>query len=424
LISKKTTMNHALILGFVWPEPNSSAAGSRMLQLIGLFLSKQWNVTFASAAALSPHMEDLQALGVSTSQIKINDSSFDDYIVDLQPDIVVFDRFMTEEQFGWRITKNIPKALRILNTEDLHCLRKTRQECFKKEKPYTIDDLLNNDFTKREIASIYRCDLSLMISYEEMNLLEKHFKIDKKLLFYLPFLYQPLTQKDVQNWPKFDDRVDFISIGNFRHEPNWQSVLYLKKTIWPIISAALPKVKLHVYGAYPPPKATQLNDPKTNFHIAGWTDDAPLAMKKAKVCLAPLQFGAGIKGKLALAMRYGTPSVTTNIGAEGMLPEDADWNGFVANTPETFAKAAIRLYTNQNIWQQSQQNGIEIHNTLFNKDKYITAVIERIGNIQENLSEHRTFNFIGNMLGYHTARSTEYMSRWIEEKNKPFKEKP
>ncbi|WP_298543500.1 glycosyltransferase [uncultured Aquimarina sp.] len=411
-------MNSILIIGNVWPEPNSSAAGARMLQLIQLFLSEGWKITFASTAAENNHMHNIETLGVSKANIEINNDSFDNFLNKLHPNIVVFDRFMTEEQFGWRVTKHLPDTLKILNTEDLHCLRKTRQEAFKAGTTFNYSDLKKSDITKREIASIYRCDLSLIISDFETNLLKKEFNIDKELTHHLPFLLDSITEETKQKWPTFSKRNHFITIGNFRHEPNWNSILYLKETIWPLIKKQLPEVELHIYGAYPPPKATQLHNAQQGFHIKGWAKNAQEVMKQARVCLAPLRFGAGIKGKLAEAMLYGTPSITSSIGAEGMLGEDSDWNGFIKDKPEEFANAAVKLHNNQNIWSQAQQNGIEIINTLFSKEKYSNQFIQKIVELQNNLENHRSKNFIGSMLQYHTLRSTEFMSRWIEEKNR------
>ncbi len=111
---------HILILGTVWVEPNSSAAGSRMLQLIELFQDQNYKVTFASTAQKSEKAANLTSLQVDEVAIELNSSSFDDFISNLKPTIVLFDRFMTEEQFGWRVAENCPNALRILDTEDLH----------------------------------------------------------------------------------------------------------------------------------------------------------------------------------------------------------------------------------------------------------------------------------------------------------------
>ena len=88
-----------LIIGFVWPEPNSSGAGTRMLQLIALFQEQNWNITFASAAADSEFMFDVTTIGVQKVAIAINDSSFDSFVKKLNPSIVLFDRFVVEEQF-------------------------------------------------------------------------------------------------------------------------------------------------------------------------------------------------------------------------------------------------------------------------------------------------------------------------------------
>jgi hypothetical protein len=117
-----------LVIGFVYPEPNSSAAGSRMLQLIAAFQAQNYNVVFATSCKKSDNAFDLESIGVSVVQIKLNQSSFDVFVKTLNPAIVLFDRFMTEEQFGWRVHEQCPDALKILDTEDLHFLRKGRQK--------------------------------------------------------------------------------------------------------------------------------------------------------------------------------------------------------------------------------------------------------------------------------------------------------
>ena len=204
---------HILIIGKVWPEPSSSAAGSRTLQLINLFLEQNWQVSFACAASESDYSFDLKSLGISTLHIVLNDSSFDDLVKNMQPHMVLFDRFTSEEQFGWRVAQNCPNALRILDTIDLHCLRLSRQEAIKQNRDFSLLDL-NSDFAKREIASIYRSDVSLMISDYEMDLLINHFKIDNSLLHYVPFLLDPILIKNNQ-WPSFSEREHFLRKKRF-----------------------------------------------------------------------------------------------------------------------------------------------------------------------------------------------------------------
>jgi glycosyltransferase involved in cell wall biosynthesis len=406
-----------LIIGFVWPEPNSSAAGGRMLQLIKQFQQQGFSITFASPAMDSDFMADLATLNVDKKSIALNCSSFDAFIKELNPAVVLFDRFMIEEQFGWRVAENCPEALRILDTEDLHCLRLARQKAFKAHRDFTISDALKEDVAKREIASILRCDLSLMISEFEMDLLKTTFKIDKKLLYYLPFLLEPLTETTFEKLPTFEERNDFIFIGNFLHEPNWNAVQYLKETIWPLLRKQLPDAQLHIYGAYPSQKVMQLHQSKEGFLIKGRATDANEVVQKAKIVLAPLRFGAGIKGKLIEAMQCGTPSITTTIGAESMQGNLA-WNGFVTDDINEFTVATVKLYQDKELWTAAQQNGIAIINQRYSKGLFEKDFAFQIHFLHSNLQQHRLDNFFGALLQHHTLTSTKYMSRWIEAKNK------
>lgn len=411
------SMKCVLIIGFVWPEPNSSAAGGRMLQLISIYKEMGYEVTFASPAMDSDFMVDLASLGVAKKSIVLNCSSFDVFVKELNPAIVLFDRFMIEEQFGWRVAENCPDALRILDTEDLHCLRMARQKAFKENREFTTNDLLVEEVAKREIASILRSDISLMISEYEMEVLENIFKIDSRLLYYLPLLLDPIQQTSVQNLPSFEDRKDFIFIGNFLHEPNWNAVQYLKETIWPLIRKQMPAAVLQVYGAYPSQKVLQLHLPKEGFFIMGRAQNAQEVVRKARVVLAPLRFGAGIKGKLVEAMQCGTPSVTTTIGAESMCG-NMEWNGFVANDTQDFADKAVALYQDENLWYRSQENGFGIIEKRYLKSLFTGDLMQYVLRVQSGLKQHRLDNFIGSLLQHHTLTSTKYMSRWIEEKNK------
>jgi glycosyltransferase involved in cell wall biosynthesis len=406
-----------LIIGFVWPEPNSSAAGGRMMQLISIFKENGFEITFASPALDSDFMVDLSEFGVIKKSIELNNSSFDDFIVALNPDVVLFDRFMIEEQFGWRVSENCPKAIRLLDTEDLHCLRTARQKAFKENRIFELQDLLSEEVAKREIASILRCDLSFIISEFEMKLLKDIFKIDSDLLHYLPFLVNEMSEENLQELPSFEQRKNFVFIGNFLHEPNWNTVQYLKETIWPEIKKQFPEAALEVYGAYPSQKVLQLHQPKNGFCIMGRAEDANEIVKNARIVLAPIRFGAGLKGKLLEAMQCGTPSVTTTIGSEAMhgnLP----WNGFITDDIQEFAKKAVELYSDEKLWKQAQKNGIAIVNACYQKDNYSAELLDKVNSLLNDSENHRLHNFMGSLLQHHTLKSTKYMAKWIEAKNK------
>ena len=400
-----------LIIGLVWPEPSSSAAGTRMIQLVDLFLCKGYHITFASAASKSDFSYHFSETKVSEQQIKLNDESFNSFLKGLNPDIVMFDRFMVEEQYGWRVQQECPDALRILDTEDLHFLRSARQISNKKQE--ALD--LFNDVAKREIASILRCDKSLIISEKEMEILQDNFNIDPALLHYLPFLETEITTEVIQKWIPFEERADFVFIGNFLHEPNWNTVQTLKTKVWPLLRKKLPGVGLNIFGAYAAQKALQLNNTNEKFFIRGRAENAQQTIARHKILIAPIQFGAGVKGKFIDAMHTGTPSVTTTPGAEGMKG-DFEWCGFIEDNLEIFVDKAVELYSNHKIWLSAQEKGATIVNNRYSTAAFADAFIAEIEEL--DVTAHRQKNFIGQILNHHTLQRTKYMSLWIEEKNR------
>ena len=407
-----------LIIAYVLPEPKSTGSGARMMGLIHAFLQQGWQVHVASPAVATPYSEDLSGLGIEISEIAVNDSSFDAFMVKMNPNIVLFDRFMMEEQFGWRVAKACPDAMRMIETVDLHCLREARHAQVKRTHAVAIQpeqEDLYGEIAWREIASIYRSDLSLLISDVELEVLDKSFGVADKLLHLCPLM---LDAPHIKALPSFEQRAHFISIGNFRHAPNWDAVLWLKESIWSLIRKQLPQAELHIYGAYTPPKAAALHNPNAGFLIKDRAENVQDVMSNARIHLAPLRFGAGVKTKLSDAMSFGTPSITTSVGAEGMMV-GSDWAGHIKDEPQAFADAAVALYQDKIAWEQAQIHGAKIVTTLFNQADNQHALLHRILEVKEHLAAHRQQNFIGQMLNHHHHRSTEFMSRWIELKNKP-----
>ena len=400
--------HRCLLFSTLLPEPSSTAAGRRLVDLIQLLQSAGSEVSICYAAPPSPFSvgSDLFA---KTLHIDPNNAEADHLLREFHPDIVIFDRFVSEDQFGWRVRALWPDAMTVLDTEDLHFLRKNREERYLKGIP--CDDAHLSDIAKREIASILRCDLSLIISDFEYDLLRSRFNIDPDLLCYVPLFGE---FKKVSK--SFEDRRHFISLGNFLHSPNWHTVLILKQW-WLKIRRMLPDAELHIYGAYTPQKAFQLHDEKSGFLVCGRAESSSI-MQNYRVMLAPIPYGAGQKGKLLEAMEYGTPSVTTPCGAEGMTDNPSNWNGFVCDNEESFIQQAETLYTQPDCWLEKQRIGADILQKWFNKEYCSAALLARIHHIYNNREEHRAKNYFGQILQHHTLRATEYLSKYITEKNK------
>lgn len=402
-----------LVLGHTWPETTTTAAGGRMLQLIGLFKQAGYEIHFASTSETGTYAEDLNKLSVRSHTIQLNDSSFDKWIEQLQPTVVIFDRFMTEEQFGWRVSEACPEALKVLDTEDLHFLRQARHTAVKEGKA-AEDATLYTDLAKRELASIWRCDLSLIISPFEYQLLIEKFGVPKGLLYYLPFL---VDMDQVQKTRlDFEARKDFICVGNFLHAPNLDAVEQLR-ILWPEIREAIPDAALKIYGAYMPARIKDWHNPSNGFYLKGWVEDLPTAMAQSRVQLAPIRFGAGLKGKILDAMIQGTPTITTPIGAEGMHGQQP-FPGVIAPIKDAFIAEAIRLYTQKDVWNKSSQAATPILQAHFARTLFAEDLIARIDFLMESMIAHRQLHFMGQILQHNQVNALKFMSKWIEEKNK------
>jgi glycosyltransferase involved in cell wall biosynthesis len=160
-----------------------------------------------------------------------------------------------------------------------------------------------------------------------------------------------------------------------------------------------------------------MHQPKDGFYILGYAQDLKSIFSTARVNLAPLRFGAGQKGKLVDAMRFGTPSITTSIGVEGMT-NGLPFNGLVTDNEIEFANAAVALYTNKTQFLSAQQNGYKTLRANFEVTELSKKLLEKIIEIQQDLQPHRNKNFIGSLLRHQTLQGTKYMAKWIEEKNR------
>lgn len=403
-----------LIIGKVWPEPNSSAAGRRMKQLIQL-LQKRGEIHFACANAFTGNEIDLKELNVHIKHIELNNDSVNDYFRELNPEIVVFDRFLTEEQYGWRVIEHCPDAIRILNTEDLHFLRKTRQQYVKKTGGFTANTTIldfQNDETMRELASIYRCDSTLMISTKEIELLQDEMGVSSELLEYLPIFTE---QKPITS--SFEKRTDFLFIGNVLHEPNADAIRILTEHIWPIIHKQLPQAQLLIAGAYPTQAVLQLDSQSKGIKVVGHVKDLEQLYATVRVSLMPLRFGAGIKGKIIESMEYGILFVSTSIGTEGLFVDDG-WENCIADNWEDFAKKSISQYCDVTQWNDHRNRGFEHLKNHFEKADYEAKFLNFIDDLIENIKAKRKKRYFSQLVQHHTLMSTRYLSKWIMEKNK------
>lgn len=395
---------HVLVISNVWPDPG------HLVQILESFLARNWRVTFSSPATPGEHKADLVALGIAEYRIEPDGNQFDRFVGELAPDVVLFDRFTVEEQFGWRVEQHCPDALRVLEIPGLQSLRDARQVLLRQRLTFGLDP---NDFrelfatsgpdlyrqmapaelTQREVAAIYRSDLSLVMSEVEIDLLVNGFAVPPDLLHGCP----PMLHLAGDTPCPFAEREHFVSIANVRDAADWDAVLWMKHNLWPMIRRRLPDARLQIRTAGSSPKACALHAPEDGFLILESTDDTQPLLGKSRVYLAPLRAGAGVNGALLDALQAGTPCVTTPIGAQalqGTLP----WPGLVSVTAEGLAQAAATLYSDEARWNQAQRDARQLLGSRYDRRRHGDALAQRIEQTLEDLPAQRLYNFTGTML--------------------------
>lgn len=388
----------------VWPEPRSSAAGLRSWNIVRALRASPFELVVASAASNEAARLELEEAGIRTRSVSLNRSEIDEWVRVQAPDAVIFDRFLLEEQFGARVALACPQAARILDTIDLHFLRRSRQAGradWRGEDAY------------RELASIYRCDHSWLVSDFEESLLVNEAEVPAELVSVSRL--SPAAQPSI-GFP-FEERQHFVSIGNFRHPPNHDSAVWMRQEIWPLIRQKLTGAELHLYGAYPSREVTSLHAPKEGFFVEGPAEHAVETLAQYRVTLAPLRFGAGIKGKVLDGWCAGTPVVTTPVGAEGMTG-GRPFPGAVESEPEALASQAVALHEDSAKWNAVRSEGLSLLKALYGAEGIESDIRDRVLKTVQNRDALRARNLTGRLLELATTRSTLYFSRWIEAKEK------
>jgi glycosyltransferase involved in cell wall biosynthesis len=244
-----------------------------------------------------------------------------------------------------KISKIIPKAKSIFDMVDIHFLRykraielePTRISLRKKYKKYfEIETILAK-----------KADYIIAISDVEKEIMKDY--VDSEKLVTISNIHYPKINLELTL--PFEDRKDLLFIGS-AHSPNIDALYYLYKEIMPLVWKRLPEVKVNIIGNVNE-KINDIDHP--NFIFQGYVSDIVDFFKSNKIMIAPLRYGAGVKGKVGQAFEFYLPVITTSIGAEGMKLVDKK-NALINDTKEAFASAIIELYTNKNLWLELQNN--------------------------------------------------------------------
>lgn len=244
-------------------------------------------------------------------------------------------------------------------THDLHFLRNLRKfNISKNKKDY-------NSFKKFKIIEYYifeKSDIVLTPSVYEKEYLDKDFK---NIAVFPPYYYDSFLDKNKING-SLEKRADIMFVGNFNHKPNVDAVLWFSQKVLPIIKKRIPSLKFYIVGANPTDVVRRLSE-NDDIEVTGYVKDMAVYFERMRVFVAPLRYGAGIKGKIITALYYGIPIVSTSIGTEGIGLVNLE-NILIADGPESFADCVLLAYSDEKLWSKLSCNSMNFVENNYNKD--------------------------------------------------------
>lgn len=260
-------------------------------------------------------------------------------------DLIVIFRPLVAERYLGLVRKHCPRAKVVYHTIDLHYLRKRREaELARDDATYADAERMR----KVEFRVIHECDAVIVHSMAEKEILKENFPESKLWVF-------PLVMSVKGTEVGFTQRSDIVFIGGYQHRPNVDAVKYFVKDIFPLIRQRIPGVCFFAVGSNPPAELNDIAD--KNCILTGFVEDLAPLLDRMRVAVAPLRYGAGIKGKIGTTMSMGVPCVATKIAVEGMGLVDGE-HVLVADDPMSFANAVAELYTNELLWKRLHREGL------------------------------------------------------------------
>lgn len=235
----------------------------------------------------------------------------------------------------------------LFDTVDLHYLREQREAELVAD-PARLRAAANT--RERELRVVRDSDLTLVVSPVEQALLAR--EVPEAQVEVLSNMYEIAGCRR-----GFGQRHGLLFVGGYRHPPNVDAAIWFCRSIWPLLRASLPDVELHLIGSHAPPEIVALGDnPGVRFH--GYVPDLEPWLDGCRIAVAPLRYGAGVKGKINQSMAHGQPVVATSCAAEGMHLRDGH-DVLIADTPDAFATAIAELYGDEERWNRLSRNGID-----------------------------------------------------------------
>ena len=345
---RQTTLR-VLVLDHCTPEPNKDAGSVTVFNLLMLMREMGFQATFIPEDNFLFMPDYTTVLQKSGIEVLYNPyvNSVNKHLEEFgnRYDLVFIFRPIVMERYIKAVRKFCPNAKVLFHTIDLHYLRMSREAQLLNDKS---KQKLAEEMQERELSSIRAADASIVHSTVELETLKPIMPKNNLHVF-------PLIMNVKSSVKPFSERKDIVFIGGFNHAPNVDAVQFFVKEVMPILREQLPGVIFYVVGSNPPKQIQALES--QDIIIKGFVENLDPFLEKIRVSVAPLRYGAGIKGKIGTSMSSGLPVVATSIATEGMMLKDGK-NILEAESADALADALITIYQDDAVWKRISENGL------------------------------------------------------------------
>ncbi|MDO6461503.1 glycosyltransferase [Granulosicoccaceae sp. 1_MG-2023] len=347
---------HVMVIDHRMLTPDQDSGSVRMLNMLKILRNADFKVTFVpdNLYAEEPYSSELRGLGIEVVHTPYYRSTAD-FLQQRggEYDAVITSRLYTSAKNIFDIKKHCPNARLIYDTVDLHFLRETREA----ELNGSAQAHQKAQETRRlEMSLMDLADTTLVVSpYEQTLLAQERPDLDIRVVSNIHTLHDAGAG--------FEERQDILFIGGFEHPPNTDAVKWFISDIFPLIRAKIPQLQFHIIGSKPTKEILALADAQSGVLVHGFVDDVAPLFGSVRLSVAPLRYGAGVKGKVNQSMAFGVPCVATDIASEGMQLVHGE-DVYVANDAAAFADGVIAVYSDRALWEKLAAGGrknIETH---------------------------------------------------------------
>ncbi|ASG24706.1 methyltransferase domain-containing protein [Nitrospirillum viridazoti] len=340
-----------LFIDHLTPEVDKDSGSADIFWFMRIFLELGYDVTFVPAHSLahaSRYTDDLRRLGVTCVCAPYVDSAAG--FVEAHGaefDLVMLYRVTVACHLIDPLLRHAINARIVFDTVDLHFVREERQAVMMRS-PQMLEQANYTRAVELDVAS--RADCTIVLSEQEYRLLDE-------ILPQAPKRLIPIVRDIPGRSAPFETRRDIVFIGGFAHQPNVDAILTFVAEIWPKVRHLLPDVILRIVGSNPTAEVLALHAPDQGVVVVGYVADLTETFANCRITVAPLRFGAGIKGKVVTSLSYGVPCVASKVAVEGMGLKTG-LNILTAETPDDYAAAIAALYQERELWQRLSDGGI------------------------------------------------------------------